>query len=188
MNRTAVTLALLALGACSSGPPAPVPVASRTPAPGGAGDLRPLSSRETAPPDVTPRGAGEAAAEGADPVDPAEPGLTDLARLARYVFRTMRAHEDACPFENPYRDRIHFLVEVEVKAGKMTRVGLGHAGVGAEEHSHELAGAQSPPELVRYVECLAPHLRAVTMSPAPADGRYEPAYQYPGRESGRAVP
>jgi hypothetical protein len=159
-------------------------VASATPV-GPARDLRPLSSRETVPPSVAPP---RAAATAADPVDPAEPGITDLARLARYVFRTMRTHEDECPFVNPLRDRIHFVVEVDVKAGRMARVGLGHAGVGADEDSRELTPAQPPPELVAYVECLAPHLRAVAMSPSPADGVYEPVYQYPGRPGGRAAP
>ena len=126
----------------------------------------------------------------ADPDDPAEPGIPDLARLARYVFKTMQRHEEACPFDNPFRDRLHFALGVEVKAGRMTRVGLGHVGfepvAGGEERT--LTEAQWPRELTAYVACLAPHLQAVAMAPSPADGSYEPAYAFGGRADGRAAP
>jgi len=125
-----------------------------------------------------------------DPDDPAEPGIGDLARLARYVFKTMQRHEEVCPFANPFRDRLHFALTVEVKGGRMTRVALGHVGVepaGASE-ARPLAAAQWPRELTGYVTCLAPHLQAVAMDPAPADGPYEPVYAFGGREDGRPAP
>jgi hypothetical protein len=125
-----------------------------------------------------------------DPDDPAEPGISDLARLARYVFKTMQRHEEVCPFDNPFRDRLHFALEIDVKRGRMIRVGLGHVGLqltGASE-ARPLAPARWPLELTGYVTCLAPHLQAVTMAPSPADGSYEPAYSFTGREGGRAAP
>jgi hypothetical protein len=185
VGRAVAEVSLLALVACSGSPPAPVPVASASP-PAARDDLRPLSSRETPLPNAP--GEAGASATSVDPVDPAEPGIPDLARLARYVFRTMRTHTDTCAFENPYRDRIHFVVEVEVKGGRMTRVGLRHAAIGAEDRSRELTAAQVPRDLVAYVECLSPHLRAVVMSPSPADGVYEPVYQYAGMAAGRVAP
>jgi hypothetical protein len=126
----------------------------------------------------------------ADPDDPAEPGIGDLPRLARYVFKTMQAHQGACPFDNPYRERLHFALAVDVKGGRITRVGLGHVGVepaGGTE-APTLAKAQWPREITTYVTCLGPHLEAVDMDPAPADGSYEPAYAFSGRGDGRAAP
>ena len=131
-----------------------------------------------------------AASPPADPDDPAEPGIGDLPRLARYVFKTMQAHQEVCPFDNPYRERLHFALAVDVKGGRITRVGLGHVGVepaGGTE-ARTLAKAQWPREITGYVTCLGPHLRAVEMDPAPADGSYEPAYAFGGREDGRAAP
>ncbi len=125
-----------------------------------------------------------------DPDDPAEPGIPDLARLARYVFKTMQRHEEICPFASPFRERLHFALAVEVKGGRMTRVTLGHVGVepaGATE-ARPLATAQWPRELTGYVTCLAPHLQAASMDAAPADGSYEPAYAFGGREDGRPAP
>jgi hypothetical protein len=126
----------------------------------------------------------------ADPDDPAEPGIPDLARLARYVFKAMQRHEGVCPFGNPFRERLHFALAIEVKAGRMAQVGLGHAGVGsaATGDARALARAQWPQELTGYVDCLAPHLRAVVMSPSPADGSYEPEYSFGGWAGGRAAP
>ncbi len=126
----------------------------------------------------------------ADPDDPAEPGIPDLARLARYVFKTMQRHEEACPFDNPFRDRLHFALAIEVKRGGMTRVDLGHVGLepaGASE-ARPLAAAQWPRELTGYVACLEPYLHAVVMAPSPVDGSYEPVYSFGGRESGRPAP
>ena len=179
MTRPLLILATLLAVACTDrDAPRPVPV----PADGPPADVsRPLSSREAIP---TP------AAPTADPDDPAEPGISDLARLARYVFRAMQRHEEVCPFDNPFRDRLHFALDVEVKGGRMTRVGLGHVGLeppGASE-ARPLAAAQWPPELTGYVACLAPHLQAVAMAPSPADGSYEPAYSYGGRADGRPAP
>ena len=125
----------------------------------------------------------------ADPDDPAEPGISDLARLARYVFKTMQAHQEVCPFDNPFRERLHFALAVDVKGGRIARVGLGHVGVepaGAEART--LARAQWPRELTGYVTCIGPHLEATDMAPAPADGSYEPVYAFGGREDGRAAP
>ncbi len=126
----------------------------------------------------------------ADPDDPAEPGIGDLPRLARYVFRAMQAHEEVCPFDNPFRERVHFALAVDVKGGRITGVALGNVGVepagGAEART--LAKAQWPRELTGYVTCLAPHLEAVEMDPAPADGSYDPAYAFSGRAGGRAAP
>jgi hypothetical protein len=125
-----------------------------------------------------------------DPDDPAEPGISDLARLARYVFRAMQRHEQVCPFDNPFRERLHFALAIEVKAGRMTRVGMGHVGVGpdAAGSARALAKAQWPRELTSYVACLAPHLQAVAMAPSPADGSHEPEYSFVGREAGRTAP
>jgi hypothetical protein len=125
-----------------------------------------------------------------DPDDPAEPGISDLARLARYVFRTMQRHEETCPFDNPLRDPLHFALEIEVKGGRMTRVGVGHVGVepaGARE-ARTLAAAHWPPALTAYVACLEPHLKAVTMAPSPDDGVYEPVYSFGGRATGEPAP
>lgn len=126
----------------------------------------------------------------ADPDDPAEAGISDLARLARYVYKAMQGHDDVCPFANPFRDTLHFAIAVQVKAGRITEVGLAHAGVepaGAAE-ARTLSRPQWPPELTGYVACLAPHLKAVEMSPAPADGSYEPAYSFGGTPQGRPRP
>jgi hypothetical protein len=113
-SRALILATLLAAAACTDrDAPRPVPVPDREPA----ADLsRPISSREAM----------------VDPDDPAEPGISDLARLARYVFRTMQRHEEVCPFDNPFRDRLHFALEIEVKGGRMARVGLGHVGVEPE--------------------------------------------------------
>jgi len=162
---------LLALACSERDAPRPVPVPDAT---------RPLSSREAPAPPVA----------AVDPDDPAEPGISDLARLARYVFKTMQRHEDVCPFGNPLRDRLHFALAIEVKGGRMARVGLGHVGVGPDGpgSSRALAEAQWPRELTGYVACLAPHLQAVAMSPSPADGSYEPEYSFGGWAGGRAAP
>jgi hypothetical protein len=125
-----------------------------------------------------------------DPDDPAEPGIPDLARLARYVYKTMQRHEEVCPLENPFRDRLHFALEIEVKAGRMTRVGLGHVGLEPEAagEAKTLAEPQWPRELTAFATCLAPHLQAVAMAPAPADGSYGPVYSYRGQPGGRPAP
>ncbi len=126
----------------------------------------------------------------ADRDDPAEPGIGDLPRLARYVFKTMQAHQEVCPFDNPFRERLHFALAVDVRGGRITRVGLGHVGVepaGGTE-ARTLAKAQWPREITGYVTCLGPHLEAMEMDPAPADGSYEPAYAFSGRVDGRAAP
>ncbi len=126
----------------------------------------------------------------ADPDDPAEPGIGDLPRLARYVFKTMQAHQEVCPFDNPFRERLHFALAVDVKGGRITGVGLGNVGVepAAEAEARTLAKPQWPRELTGYVTCIGPHLEAVEMDPAPADGSYDPAYAFGGREDGRAAP
>ena len=175
----ALHLLFLAAACTDRDAPRPVPVPDRDPA-----DLaRPLSSRETLPP-------ASAAAAAPDPNDPAEPGIPDLARLARYVYRTMQRHEDVCPFDNPFRDRLHFAVGIEVKDGRMTRVGLGHVGLEPEAagEPREVAEGRWPRELEAYVACLAPHLQAVTMAPSPADGGYEPVYTFSANPAGRPTP
>jgi len=125
-----------------------------------------------------------------DPDDPAEPGISDLARLARYVFRTMQRHEQVCPFDNPFRDRLHFALAIEVRGGRMARVGLGHVGLepAAGGEARTLTQAQWPRELTGYLTCLAPHLQAVAMAPSPADGSYEPVYSFGGRAASRPAP
>ena len=186
MLRSSLTLVLLllAVGCTDRDAPRPVPVPDQDSAADG---TRPLSSREAAPP---PAGAPAAPAPAAvDPDDPAEPGIPDLARLARYVFRAMQRHDEVCPFDNPFRDRLHFALGIEVKAGRMTRLGLGHVGLepaGGEERT--LREAQWPRELTAYVACLGPHLRAVAMAPSPADGVYEPVYSFGGQAAGRPAP
>jgi hypothetical protein len=183
MTRRALLLTvLLTLPACTDrDAPRPVPVPGPTPD----GDtLRPLSSREPIPPAAT------APATAADPDDPAEPGISDLARLARYVFRTMRRHQEVCPFENPFRERLHFTLQVEASGGRMTRVGVGGAGLepeGARE-ARPLAKAGWPRELTAYMACLAPHLEAVAMDPAPADGVYDADYSFEGNPTGKSGP
>jgi hypothetical protein len=158
---------LLALSCSDRDAPKPVPVTD-----------------EAAP--ATLPGPGAAPVPGAaaaDPDDPAEPGISDLARLARYVFKAMQRHDGVCPFANPLADRLHFALALEVKGGRMTKVGLAHVTVeptGASE-ARPLGEAQWPRELTAYVECMAPHLEAVAMDPAPADGSYEPVYAYGGR-------
>jgi hypothetical protein len=172
-----VLATLLAAPACSDrDAPRPVPVPGATP-----DALRPLSSREAIPP---------APSAAVDPDDPAEPGISDLARLARYVFKAMQRHEEVCPFGNPFRERLHFALAIDVKGGRITRVGLGRVGVEPEARGsvRPLAEAQWPRELTGYVACLAPHLLAVAMAPAPADGSYEPEYSFSGWAAGRAAP
>jgi hypothetical protein len=182
----ALVLFLLAAAACTDrDAPRPVPVPDQEPA---ADANRPVSSREAIPPAAgAPAAPGTAAV---DPDDPAEPGIADLARLARYVFKTMQRHDEVCPFDNPYRDRLHFALEIEVKAGRMARVGLGHVALepmtGGD--SRTLAEAQWPRELTTYVTCLVPHLQAVAMAPSPADGAYEPVYSFGGTATGRTAP
>ena len=153
MLRLSLTLALLLLAAvaCTDrDAPRPVPVPDQQAA---ADETRPLSSHE-APPAAAVAPAAPAAA--VDPDDPAEPGIPDLARLARYVFRAMQRHDEVCPFDNPFRDRLHFALETEVKAGRMTRLGLGHVGlepaVGGEART--LTEAQWPRELTAYAACV----------------------------------
>jgi hypothetical protein len=173
-RRPLLLLPVLLAAACTDrDAPRPVPVPDGT---------RPFSSREAAPSTPAPAAI--------DPDDPAEPGISDLARLARYVFKAMQRHEEVCPFGNPFREPLHFALAIEVKAGKMARVGLGHVGVGPEAsgNARPLAEAQWPPELTGYVSCLAPHLRATVMSPSPADGSYEPEYSFSGWAGGRAAP
>jgi len=182
MARPFLFLSLLLLAAACSDrdAPRPVPVPDRDPAV----DLaRPLSSREAIPPASAPSAAP-------DPNDPAEPGIPDLARLARYTFRTMLRHETLCRFDNPFRDRLHVAVAIEVKGGRMTRIGVGHVGLQREAsgESRPLAEGQWPRELGTYVTCLAPHLQAVTMAPSPADGGYEPIYTFSGDPAGRPAP
>jgi hypothetical protein len=124
----------------------------------------------------------------ADPDDPAEPGITDLARLARYVFRTMRDHEAVCPIENTYRDTLRFAFAIDVAGGRMTRVGLAEVGFEGATGQHSLPKAVWPRELVGYVACLEPHMKAVEMRPAPADGGYQPFYSFAGRPDGITPP
>ena len=175
----ALVLLLLVTACTDRDPPRPVPVPDPAIDP-----TRPLSSREGIPPPPF------APAAAVDPDDPAEPGIPDLARLARYVFKTMQRHDGVCPFENPFHDRLHVALEVEVKAGRMARVGLGHVGLEpvAGGEARTLADAQWPRELTAYVACLAPHLKAVVMSPSPAEGPYEPVYSFRVNPTGRAAP
>ena len=107
---------------------------------------------------------------------------TELVRLARQRVRP--------EVDNPFRDRLHFALEIEVKAGRMAHVGLGHVGLEPETAGEvkTLAEAQWPRELTAYATCLAPHLLAVAMSPSPADGSYEPVYSFGGRTAGRHGP
>jgi hypothetical protein len=106
------------------------------------------------------------------------------------VFKAMQGHDAICPFDNPFRDRLHFVLRVEVRAGRMTRVDLAQVGLEPAEGgaARTLAVAQWPPELAAYVTCLAPHLQGVAMAPSPADGTYEPAYSYGANATGRTAP
>jgi hypothetical protein len=173
MTRFSVLLAVAgALAACSDRD-APRPVTDLgSPAPA-------APSLPAAKPPVAPS---------ADPNDPVEPGIPDLARLARYVFRTMQHHEAACPLENPFRETLHFAFMIEVANGRMTRVALSEVAVQDKGARRPLSKARRPPEVAGYLACLEPHLKAVAMSPAPADGLYEPAYSYGGRPNGKPAP
>ena len=173
MTRLSVLLAVAgALAACSDRD-APRPV-NELGSPAPAAPARPMA----APP----------AAETADPNDPAEPGISDLARLARYVFRAMQDHEAVCPLENPFRETLHFAFMIEVANGRMTRVGLSEVAVQDKGAKRPLTKAQRPPEVAGYLACLEPHLKEVAMSPAPADGLYEPAYSFGGQPNGKPAP
>ena len=175
----APVLLFLLVSACTDrDAPRPVPVPDASDA------TRPLSSHGAPPP-----APAAPAVDPVDPVDPAEPGISDLARLARYVYRTMRGHEDVCPFANPLQDRLHYALEVEVKGGRMTRVGLGHVGHGPEgsDQVHAIPEAAWPRELTAYAACIEPHLKTVVMAPAPADGTYEPVYTFTGSPGGQAA-
>jgi len=123
-----------------------------------------------------------------DPDDPAEPGIPDLARLARYVFRAMQDHEAVCSLENPFRDKLSFAFAIDVASGRITRVGVAEAAIEAPLGRLSLLKTQWPPQLPAYVACLAPHLQAVVMDPAPADGTYQPFYSYAGRPGGQPLP
>jgi hypothetical protein len=162
------------LVACTNRHPPPLPPA---PVPGAVDGARPPSGREWPPLPAAPP------APTVDPNDPAEPGIGDLPRLARHVFRTMQAHEEICPLENPFPERLHFTVEIEVAGGRMRRVALGRVGLEPEGAGGVLPLAQArwPRELTAWADCLAPHLRAVAMAPAPSDGVYEPVYSLAGR-------
>jgi hypothetical protein len=142
------------------------------------------------PQEGTRASAPSPSAEPTDPDDPAEPGISDLARLARYVFKTMQAHQEVCPFDDPFRERLHFALAIDVKGGRIARVGLGEVGVEPAEgaEARTLAKPQWPRELTGYVSCIGPHLQATEMNPAPADGPYQPAYAFGGRVDGRAAP
>jgi hypothetical protein len=83
---------------------------------------------------------------------------------------------------------MQFTLDVDVTQGRMTRVALGHVALERHGSAHALAAARWPRELVDYVACLTPHLTAVGMDPAPADGSYEPAYSFEGRPAGRPAP
>jgi hypothetical protein len=149
---------------------------------------RPVSDLGSPPAAGSRPAAPPAVAATADPNDPAEPGIPDLARLARYVFRTMQRHEDACPVQNPFRDSLHFAFAIEVVGGRMARVSLGEVAVEGSAGKRSLRQAQWPDALVGYVTCLTPHLKEVVMSPAPADGAYEPVYSFGGQPEGKPAP
>lgn len=137
--------------------------------------LLPFESRDRPDVDTLPTARPSPPEE---PPDPAAEGISGLARLARYVFREMRAAGAECSFANPLHDTIAFAFHIEVGGGRMRNVHLAWAGtrVGGELHPLETP----PPELVTYVQCLAPRLEALPMSPAPVDGTYQPEYSYPG--------
>jgi hypothetical protein len=146
----------------------------------------PRPTPTVAPAAVPPVAATSAAAP--DPNDPAEPGIPDLARLARYVFRAMQRHEDVCPLANPYRDSLHFAFAIQVAGARITSVGLAEVAFEGATGKRALPKAVWPRELAAYVACLAPHLQAVEMSPAPAAGAYQPFYSFAGRPDGIAAP
>jgi hypothetical protein len=153
---------------------------------GGCGD-RSVPDRASGRPTAAPAASAETTAP-ADPDDPAEPGITDLARLARYVFRAMQEHEAVCSLENPFRDKLSFAFAIDVAGGRITRVGVAEAAIEAPLGRLALLKRQWPPELPAYVACLAPHLQAIVMDPAPADGAYQPFYSYAGRPGGQPLP
>ncbi len=149
---------------------------------------RPVNDLGSPAPAAPARPAARQPAATADPNDPGEPGISDLARLARYVFRTMGRHEEVCPLQNPYRETLHFAFMIEVANGRMTRVAMSEVAVEDAGGRRPLAKSQRPPEVAAYLACLEPHLKAVAMSPAPADGLYEPAYSFGGQPKGKPAP
>ena len=117
-------------------------------------------------------------------------GLADGADSGVYRATPLSRDVEVCPFVNPFRDRLHFTLAVAVKGGRITRVGLGQVSVerAAGGEPRTLPAARWPRELEGHVVCLAPHLQAVAMAPAPADGSCEPAYAYGGRPDGQPAP
>ena len=69
----------------------------------------------------------------------------------------MQRHDEVCPFDNPFRDRLHFAFGIDVKAGRMARVALARAGHGGEAggEPHDIPAAQWPRELTAYLVCLS---------------------------------
>jgi len=121
-----------------------------------------------------------AATPAASRPDPTEPGLSDLARVARYLFREMQRRETECRSDNPYADTLAYRLRVRVVGSRFADVELAGARLTVGERSTTLEPGEWPVSLSSYVACLRPFLQELEMSPAPADGVYEPEYGLPG--------
>jgi len=105
--------------------------------------------------------------------DPQAPGLTDLARLSRYVFREMRRRGEECAPDPAPAGRVDYTLELEVASGRIRAARLATVSAELGGFTAPLLPERWPPGLVASIECLAPHLKALPMPTAPADGVYE---------------
>ena len=112
--------------------------------------------------------------------DPHEAGLPDLVRVARYLFREMQVRGTECRAGNPYADPLAYRLRVSVVGSRFVDAELASARLTVGERSTTIKPDEWPESLGSYVACLRPFLLELEMSPAPADGVYEPEYGLPG--------
>jgi hypothetical protein len=108
-----------------------------------------------------------------DSLDPRARGLPDLARISRYVFREMQLRQEECGLAAPLETAVDYAIGVEVAGGTVASAQLAAVEVTVAGVKLPLSKEQWPPELARRIACLEPHLRKMSMAPAPADGRYQ---------------
>jgi hypothetical protein len=137
---------------------------------------------EAPAPEPPPREPTPAAA---DSFDPQAPGLSDLARLSRYVFREMGRGAARCAPEPVPSGRIGYTLEIEVASGRIASARLATVTAELGGFTAPLLPERWPRELVASVECLEPHLRAISMSTPPADGVYASRFALGGSHAGR---
>jgi hypothetical protein len=131
--------------------------------------------------------AGDPPAEETLP-DPTEPNLPDLVRLARYAFRVIRTTQGLCSFQNPMREPLTYVLEIEVKGGVALRSRLVGARLEHPAAPLPLTEENWPEALAEYAACLGPHLQAMEMLPAPSDGVYRPEYTASGSPGTASAP